>query len=343
MPDRSIPNPPPATHRWRRASLRAVLALVPALAALLAPARAVAQEWPAARPLRIVIAFGAGSASDIYARMIAERLQKGLGQAVIVESRPGASGQIAAEAVARAPADGYTLFVTTNTTHSANPFLFRRLPYDPIRDFTPIARVGYFPFVLLVDAARPSRSVADLIAHAKANPGTVSYAYSSSAGQIPAAALAIATRMDAVGIAYKASPQALTDVAGGQATFTIVDLATSQPFVKSGPLRPLAVTPVERTSLAPDLPTLREAAGLADFGVTAWLGVFGPAGLPKPIVDRISAEVLALFAQDEVRQRMVAATGVEPAPAGPAEFEAFVRAQLDVWERQIRIAGVKPE
>lgn len=341
MADALRPTPGPAASR--RAAARAVAAVAFAAALALAPTAAPAQsDWPAARPVRIVIAFGAGSASDIFARMIAERLQKTLSQAVIVEARPGASGQIAAEAVARAPADGYTLFVTTNTTHSANPFLFRKLSYDPIRDFTPIARVGYFPFVLLVDASRPIRTVAELIALAKDRPGTVSYAYTSSAGQVAAAALANATRMDAVGVAYKAAPQALTDVAGGQATFTIVDLATSQPFVKSGRLRPIAVTPLERTALAPELPTLREAAGLADFGVTAWLGVFGPAGLPRPIVERVARDVTALFSEEEVRQRL-AGMGVEAAPAGPAEFDAFVRAQLGVWERQVRIAGVQPE
>jgi hypothetical protein len=198
---------------------------------------ASAQAWPAAKPIRIVIAFGPGSASDIFARMIGEPLQKALGQVVLVEAKPGAGGVIAADFVAKSSADGYTLFLTTNTTHSANPYLFKKLSYDPVKDFTPVARIGYFPFVLLVNAKLPINSVKDLIAYAKATPGSISYAYTSSAGQVAAAALSNMTNMGAVGVAYKAAPQALTDVAGGQEAFTVIDFATSQPFVKSGRLR----------------------------------------------------------------------------------------------------------
>lgn len=148
-----------------------------------------AQAWPSAKPIRIEIAFGPGSASDIFARMIGEPLSKALGQAVIVESKPGASGQIAAEYVARSAPDGYTLFLTTNTTRSANPYLFKKLSYDPIKDFTPIVRIGYFPFLLLVDSKLPINTVQELIAYGKANPQRISYAYTSSAGQVAAAAL----------------------------------------------------------------------------------------------------------------------------------------------------------
>jgi tripartite-type tricarboxylate transporter receptor subunit TctC len=259
---------------------------------------------------------------------------------VLVDAKPGAAGQIAAEFVARSPADGYTLFLTTNTTHSANPYLFKKLTYDPVKDFTPIARIGLFPFVLLVDAKLPINSVKDLIAYSKAKP--VSYAYTSSAGQVAAAALSNLTGMNAVGVAYKAAPQALLDVVGGQEQFTVIDFATSQPFVKSGRLRALAVTPEARTSLAPELPTLQEAAGLKDFGVVAWQGVFGPAGIPADIVERLSAEILKIITPKEMQERL-ALMGSEPAPAGPRELDAFVRAQLAVWERQIRIAGMKPE
>ena len=301
-----------------------------------------AQAWPTAKPIRIVIAFGPGSASDIFARLIADRLRTALGQAVIVESKPGASGIIAAEFVAKSPADGYTLFMTTNTTHSANPYLFKTLPYDPVKDFTPIARVGYFPFVVLVDSKLPINSVKELVAHAKATPGSISYAYTSSAGQVAAAALSNLTGMGAVGVPYKAAPQALADVVGGQVPFTVIDFATSQPLVKQGRLRALAVTPLARTSLAPELPTLREAIGHEDFGVVAWMGLFGPAHLPPDIVERLSAELMKILAAKDMEERMVT-MGTEPAPAGAKEFDAFVKSQLRVWERQIRIAGVKPE
>lgn len=311
-------------------------------APLLFSATASAQAWPAAKPVRMEIAFGPGSASDIFARMVSEPLQKALGQVVLVEGKPGAAGQIAAEFVARSQADGYTLFLTTNTTHSANPYLFKKLSYDPVKDFTPISRIAYIPFIVLVNAQLPIQSVQELISYAKANPQRISYAYSSSAGQVAAAALSNSTRMDAVGIAYKSAPEAMTSVVGGQVTFAVVDFATSQTLVKSGRLRALAVTPQVRTALAPALPTISEATGLNDFGVVAWVGIFGPANLPQPIVERLNAEIQKIVSSQELRDKFVA-MGAEPAYADPEEFGRFVKSELGVWERQIRIAGMKPE
>ena len=206
------------------------LALVP----FLFSSQANAQTWPTARPIRIVIGFGPGSASDIFARLLGDQLSKAIGQSVIVEAKPGAAGRIAAEYVALAAPDGYTLSFNTNTTHSANPYLFKKLNYDPIKDFTPITRVAFFPFVLLVDANLPIHTVPDLIAYAKANPQKTSYAYSSSTGQVAAAALVNTTKMEAVPVVYKSAPEAMTAVVSGLVTFTVVDFATSQPLVKSG-------------------------------------------------------------------------------------------------------------
>jgi len=317
-------------------------ALLATIVAVAGSATAQTQPWPQAKPIKLAIAFGPGSASDIFARMIGEPLQKALGQAVIVESKPGAGGQIAAEYVARSPADGYTLFVTTNTTHSANPYLFKKLSYDPVKDFTPVARWGYFPFVLLVNGQAPMNTVQELIGYGKANPASISYAYTSSAGQVAAAALSNATKMGAVAVAYKAAPEAMTSVASGQVTFTVLDFATSQPLVKAERLKALAVTPEKRTALAPQLPTVGEAAGLPDFGVTAWMGVFGPAGMPANITERLAAEMLKILAEPALREKFTS-MGVEPAPAGPKEFEGFVKDQLAVWQRQVGIAGMKPE
>ena len=312
------------------------------LAALLCTGLAGAQAWPA-KPIKIVIAFGPGSGSDIFARLIGDQLSKSVGQPVIVESKPGASGQIAAEYVARASADGYTLFLTTNTTHSANPYLFKKLNYDPIKDFTPVARIGLFPFVLLVDSKLPINSVADLMAFAKANPQKTSYAYTSSAGQVAAAALVNSTKMaDVVAVAFKSAPEAITSVVSGQVTFTVLDFATSQPLVKSGRLRAIAVTPEARTALAPTLPTIAEATGLTDFGVVAWQGIFGPANLPPAIVERLSTELLKIITPKEMQERIFS-MGADPAPLGPEEFKVYVKSQLAVWERQIKIAGMTPE
>lgn len=321
------------------------LTLLSLLAGLLLQPLAQAQTttaWPTARPLRIVVAFGPGSASDIFARMVGEQLQKTLSQAVVVENKPGAAGQIAAELVARAPGDGYTLFLTTNTTHSANPYLFKTLRYDPIKDFTPVVRIAYFPFVLLVNESSPLRSVRELVAQAKAKPGTVSYAYTSSAGQVAAAALSNSAGMDAVGVAFKAAPEAITSVISDQVTFTVLDFATTKGMQDSRRLRAIAVTPNQRSALAPDLPTIAEETGLKDFGTVAWMGIFGPAQVPEPIIERLSTELQKILDTPDFKAR-IASMGAEPAVAGPKEFGQFVKDELAVWERQIRIAGMQAQ
>jgi tripartite-type tricarboxylate transporter receptor subunit TctC len=315
--------------------IRAALVLVVALGTGLAGA----QAWPTAKPIRIIIAYGPGSGSDIFARMIAEPLEKALQQTVIVESRAGAAGQIAAEYVAHQPADGYTLFLTTNTTHSANPYLFKKLKYDPIKDFTPISRVGYFPFVLLVKSELPVTSVKELIDYAKTHRNSVSYSYTSSAGQIAAAALSNTTDMDAVGVAYKSAPEAINAVMGGQVTYTVLDFATSQALTKSGRLRALAVTPQTRTALAPQLPTIAEATGLTDFGLVAWQGFFGPADLPAPVVERLNTEFQKILSPKSMQDKIFE-MGAEPSFQGPADFATFIKDQLPIWERQVKVSGM---
>ncbi|MFO1199352.1 MAG: tripartite tricarboxylate transporter substrate binding protein [Burkholderiaceae bacterium] len=310
-----------------------------ALAAAGMPAHA--QGYPS-KPIRLVIPFGAGSATDIVARALAEELRAALGQPVVVESKPGASAQIGAEFVARAAPDGYTLFLTTNTSHSANPAMFRKLPYDPIRDFTPIGRVCYFPFVLAVDAALPVRTPAELVAYAKANAGKVSYGYGNSTGQVAGAALNSLAQLGAQAIAYKSTPQALTDVAGGQVAFMFVDLASSQQHLKSGRIRAIAVSTERRTPMAPELPTLGETLGLQGFDLSAWVGMFGPAGLPADVVSRLSAELRRIADRKEIRERLESLGG-EPAPAAAPEFAAYVRRQLDVWAQKVRDAGIQAE
>lgn len=308
------------------------------------PTAAMAQSpvWPAAKPLRIVVAFGPGSASDLFARMVAEQLQKVLSQSVVVENRPGASGQIAAELVAQAASDGYTYFLTTNTTHSANPHLFKSLRYDPIRDFTPVVRIAYFPFGVFVRSDSQHTSLRQLIDHARANPNRLSYAFTSSAGQVAAAALINSQSLDVVGVSYKAAPEAITSVISGQVDFTVLDFATTRSMLEAKRIRAIAVTPAQRSTLAPDLPTISEVIGLPDFGTVAWMGIFGPANLPAPILERLSAELMKILAADEFRAR-IAAMGAEPAVAGPREFGAFVQSELQVWKRLVGLARMQPE
>jgi tripartite-type tricarboxylate transporter receptor subunit TctC len=323
--------------RFRSVLARALLAA----ASLAAFAPAHAQPYPN-KPIRLVIPFASGSATDIVARAIAEDMRVALGQPVVIESKPGASAQIGAEAVARSAPDGYTLFLTTNTSHSANPHMFRKLSYDPIKDFTPIGRVGYFPFLLTVDAKLPITTPAELVAYTKANAGRVSYGYGNSTGQVAGAALNNLMKLGAQSVAYKSTPQALTDLAGGQVAFLFVDLASSQQFLKSGRIRAIAVSTEKRSQMAPELPTLGETLGLQGFDLSAWVGMFGPAGLPADVTARLSATLQKIVDSREFREKMETIGG-EASSAGSAEFGAYVARQLEVWGQKVRDAGMQPE
>ena len=297
--------------------------------------------WPQ-RPVKIIIGFGPGSGTDILARLIAEELRVALGQPFIVDNRPGASAQIAASAVARAEPDGYTLFLTSNTSHSVNPHVFKKLPYDPVADFTPIGGVAYFPFILAVNAQLPVRTAREFVTYARSHRGNFNYAYGTPTVQIPAEALNRLLDLKAIGVPYKSSPAALNDVVGGQVQFLVVDLASARPLLQAGRLRALAVTTSKRTGLAPELPTIEETLGLKDFDLAAWTGLFGPAHLPREIVDKLSAALLAALARPEVRERLLN-SGAEPTPSDPATFTALVKRQLELWGGKVKDAGIQPE
>ena len=316
-----------------------VRAVVVALA--LVTGHAMAQAYPS-RPVKIVIGFGPGSGTDIIARLLAEEFQKTLGQPFIVENTPGAAAQIAANQVKAAPADGYTLLLTSNTTHSVNPHIFKKLQYDPIADFTPIGGIGFFPFILAVDANVPAKTPQEFVSWARANKGKVFYAYGTPTVQIPAEAINRIEKLDAVGVPYKSSPDAMTDVIGGRAQFIVVDLASSQPHLKSGRLRALATTSSKRTALAADLPTVEETLKIKDFDLAAWTGLFGPANLPKEVVDKLSDALQKILSRPDIRESMLARF-IEPTPSDPATFKAMVRRQLDVWGQKVKIAGIQPE
>ena len=318
------------------------LLLASAIAGSIMTPAARAQDAYPNKPVRIVIGFGPGSGTDILARMIGEELRVALGQAFVVDNRPGAAAQIAATAVAKAPPDGYTLFLTSNSSHSVNPHIFKKLPYDPIADFTPIGGIAYFPFILAVNTAIPVRTPQEFVTYATANKGKLFYAYGTPTVQIPAAALSRLLKLDAVGVPYKSSPAALTDVIGGQAQFLVVDLASARPHLQSGKLRALGVTTSKRSSLAPDLPTIEETLGLRDFDLAAWTGLFGPAGLPREVTDKLSATLQQVLAKSDVRERIQAA-GAEPTPSDAATFSALVRRQLEIWGRKVSDAGITPE
>jgi len=300
-----------------------------------------AQEWPN-KPVRVVTAFAAGSASDILARMVAEDFQGHFKQSFVVDNKPGASGIIAAENVAKSPADGYTLFLTTNTVHSANPYLFKKLPYDPIKDFTAIGRLGYAPFVLAVKNDFPAKNVQELMAYARKPENKASYAYGNSTGQVAGAAFSSLSRLNASAVPYKSTPQALTDLIGGQVTFLFVDLASSRPHVQSGRVRALALSAEQKSALAADLPTVAEQANLPGFDLAAWIGVVGPAGMPPAIVNKLSERLAAMLVRKDVAERLVG-LGVEAHPSTAAELDAYMKKQLDGWGRKVKDAGIQPE
>ena len=326
----------------KRRIIHKLLLLASALAVSCVVAPALAAGTYPDKPVKIIIGFGPGSGTDILTRMIAEELRVALGQTFIVDNRPGASAQIAAGAVARSAPDGYTLFLTSNTTHSVNPHMFKKLPYDPVADFTPIGGIAYFPFVLAVNASLPVRTPQEFVTYALANKGKLNYAYGTPTVQIPAEALNKLQKLEAIGIPYKSSPGAMTDVIGGQAQFLVVDLASARPHLQSGRLRALAVTTSKRSSLAPELPTIEESLGLKDFDLAAWTGLFGPAGLPKEVVDKLSTTLQAILARPDVRERILA-SGAEPTPSDVATFTALVKRQLSVWGRKVADAGILPE
>ena len=323
-------------------SHRPLLRLAAALALAAAATCVTAQDAYPNRPVKIVIGFGPGSGTDIMARMLGEELRQTLGQPFVVDNRPGAAAQIAAGAVAKAAPDGYTLFFTSNSSHSVNPHIFKKLPYDPIADFTPVGGVAYFPFILAVNTSVPARTPQEFVTFANANKGKLFYAYGTPTVQIPAAALSRLLKLDAVGVPYKSSPAALTDVIGGQAQFLVVDLASARPHLQSGKLRALGVTTSKRSALAPELPTIEETLGLRDFDLAAWTGVFGPAGMPREVTEKLSAALLQVLARPDVRERIQAA-GAEPTPSDTPTFTALVKRQLEVWGRKVNDAGIQPE
>jgi tripartite-type tricarboxylate transporter receptor subunit TctC len=313
---------------------------VVAVALAVASAVVLAQDYPS-KPITLVVPFAAGSGTDGVARILAQKLGERLKQQVLVENKAGASAQIGAEYVARAKPDGYTLFMTTNTSHSANPSLFRSLRYDPIKDFTPIVRTGELPFALVVSPKLPVGSVKELLDYAKANPGKIAYATPNSTSLVASETIKVMAKVDIVGVQYKSSPQALTDLVGGQLEMYVVDLGSGLSTIKSGRVKTLAVTPARGSKILPGAPAI--AATLPGFDLTSWNGIFGPAGVPRPIVDKLNAEVLAVLAEKDVQEKL-ANIGFEVWPSGsPAEFAKYVADQLALWTRLIHDAGIEPE
>jgi len=308
-------------------------------AAFAAPAWS--QTYPE-RPVRIVVPFAAGSATDIVTRLVADELRESLGQPFIVENRPGGSAQAGAEAVARASPDGYTLFSTTNTSHSANPHLFKKLNYDPIKDFAPIGSIMRIPVVIVIDPKLGIDSLQQLVSYGKANPGKLAFGFGNSIGQVVGASFAKRAGIDVKVVPYKSTPQVIQDILGGHIHYGVSDLASGQAMIRSGQLRPLGVSSRSRSTVMPEVPAMSEVAGLENFEVIAWVAMFAPAGTPQAIIDRLNGAVVKALDKPNVRERIVS-YAADVAPSSPQELASFVAAQLDSWGKAIREAGIEPQ
>ena len=309
------------------------------VAALLFCSQASAQSYPS-RAVKMVVPFPAGSATDQIARVVGQQLQESLGQPFVVENKPGAQGAIAATEVARAAPDGYTLMVGTNTPLAANPSLFKKLNYDPAKDFAPIARLGTISFMIMVRPDFPAKTFKEFLAHAKANPGKLSAGYGSAGSQVSQAMLRSMGRIDFIDVPYKGLPQAITDVLGGQITFTFADLANALAQVKGGKLRGIAVTSQKRSALAPDIPAIAEE--LPGYELIAWFALVAPAGTPGPVVSRLHDVTVKALAKPEVGARF-AALGTDVAPLNPDELGGYIRSEIAKWAKMAKEAGIQPE
>lgn len=301
---------------------------------------ALADTYPA-RTITLVVPFAAGSGTDTVARVVAAELGSSLNARVVVENKAGANGAIAATFVARAEPDGHTLLMTTNTTHSANPSLMKSLPYDPIKDFTSITRVGNQIFMLVAHTSLPVRSVQDLIVYAKAHPGGLSYAYGNSTGIVAGETFKLAAGIDVLKVPYRSTPPVISDLVAGRVSYTFIDPAVALAQVRAGNLRALAVTTAERSRLLPDLPAMREE-GVAGFDLFSWNAVFAPAGTPRPIVDGLNGELRRILDRLDVRDRL-AVGGFEVVSSTPEELDAFVKSELVRWTDMIKAAHIDPE
>lgn len=324
---------------------RSFVTLATATAALggTASAPAFAQGTYPDKPITMVVPAPPGGGTDLIARLYSDLLSQELGVQVIVDNKGGGNGNIGTAIVARAKPDGYTLLVGTNSTHSGNQYLFKSLRYDPLRDFAPIGRMTINPLALLVKHDAPFRSAADLVAYMKANPGKASYGYGNTGGQVSGGMLVYMADAKAVAVPYKSTPQAFTDLMGGQIDFTFVDFAASRQLIDGGKLRALAITSPKRFNVARDIPTVAETPGFSDFSLFAWLGMFAPAGTPEAAITKLNAALRTALETPEVRNTLEQQMGSVVEPTSVAEFRAFMQEQSEIWKRRVREAGMKPE
>jgi tripartite-type tricarboxylate transporter receptor subunit TctC len=297
-----------------------------------------AQGYPN-RPLRAIVPVAPGGGTDTTGRLIAAKLGEALGQQIVVENRPGAGGSVGADNAAKATPDGYTLLIGSIATHAVNPVLYRKLPYDHIKDFAPISMIGTAPNVLIVHPSLPAKTLAEFISYAKANPGKINYG-SSGIGSPPHLSMELLrsmTGINVVHVPYKGAGPALADLLGGQVQAMCTSLAGQIGYIKSGRIRALGVTTVQRNAQLPDVPTMIEG-GVAGYEVTIWYALFAPAATPKAIVVRLNMEMVKLLNSPDMKERMMT-HGLDAASSTPAELATFVKAETAKWAKAAKESG----
>jgi tripartite-type tricarboxylate transporter receptor subunit TctC len=293
------------------------------------------------QPIRMIVAVGAGGATDTLTRRLAERLSKSFGQPVVVENQPAASGVVAAQTVSRAAPDGYTILIGTNTTHAGNQAFMKNVPYDPVADFEPVSRLALAALLLGVNNAVPAKSVSELTAYAKANPGKLAFGAGTGSARLATEMYKSLAGIDLLSVPYKGNAPALTDLRGGQIQVLFGDIALMLPHVKSGALRGLAVSSARRSAAVPELPTMQES-GVAGYELVGWIAAFAPARTPAAIVRRLNEEMNRALADREFVESLHA-LGVDAAPGTPEQLRDWVRSETRKWGDLARGAGIQPE
>lgn len=315
--------------------------LVLAAALLAAALPSLAQTWPA-KTVKIIVPFPAGGPTDVLTRFLSDKLGTQLGHPVIVENKPGAGGAIGADLVAKSPADGYTFVMATASTHSIGPYL-GKVPYDPVKDFTPVVWVGNATNLMVVSNHVPANSVKELIELARKDPGRLNYATSGigTISHLTSELFAAMAGIKLTHVPYKGTQQSIPDLMSGQVAILFDNIMTAQPNVKAGKVKALAISSPNRSPLVPEVPTVAES-GLPGFQSVVWFGLLGPAGTPKPVVDRVNAEMNRALALPEIQARF-SQMGFEPAGGSAADFAAVIARDAQKWSKVIQDAKVKPE
>jgi tripartite-type tricarboxylate transporter receptor subunit TctC len=301
---------------------------------------AAAQGTYPSQNITIVLPFGPGSGTDIATRIIAQKLTETVGKPVIVDNKPGANGSIAAEYVARAKPDGYTLLVGTNSTHGANPALLKEMRYDPIKSFEHVNRMVVFTSVVLVNPAFPPKTMKELIAYGKTHEITLATGNASGVVQSETLARQVGWKQ-LLRVPFKSNPPALVEVMSGRVNMMFSDVAAASAQIKAGNVRALAVTSKAKSTLLPELPTIMES-GVSDYDLSGWNGLFAPAGTPRDVVEKLNAEITKIVQMPDVRAKFQD-LGAEPAPMKTDEYAAWVQKEVNMWSRLVREAGIKPE